>query len=166
VLHIGEIVSMLEITPNGIWSWDYSISDDEGFITQIDSRTFREACEFALGQDTYTIRRDGLMSGMFRLRSGEDLVASAEKPSAFHRRFIITSADESSYELIAESAFGRRFLVNDDSGPAGYIEPLGIFTRKARAELEPAIPDPIRIFMIWLTLMMWRRATNTASSSS
>ena len=35
--------------------------------------------------------------------------------------------------------------------------PEGLFTRRARINLPEELPLPVRVFMIWLTVILWKR---------
>ena len=62
----------------------------------------------------YMVYREGLTSGAFILELDGTVLARAEKPSAFHRAFLIEHAGKQ-YTLRAKSAFRRAFLLLDGS---------------------------------------------------
>jgi hypothetical protein len=55
------------------------------------------------------------------------------------------------------SSFGRAFVLMDGSRQIGSIEPASALTRKAMAGLPDSWPLPVRAFLIWLTMIQWRR---------
>ena len=38
-------------------------------------------------------------------------------------------------------------------------------SRKARVELPDELPLPVRVFVLWLVLLMWKRESDAAASS-
>ena len=62
-----------------------------------------------------------------------------------------------SYTLESRSAFRRAFVLLDGSRQIGSIEPTSAFTRGAMADLPETWPLPVRAFVIWLTMIQWRR---------
>jgi hypothetical protein len=45
----------------------------------------------------------------------------------------------------------------DESQEIGSIERTTVFSREAMADLPDAWPLPVRAFVIWLTMIQWRR---------
>jgi hypothetical protein len=68
------------------------------------------------------------------------------------------------YILTAASALGRKFVLMDGPEEIGSITPQGFLNQRARVDLPEHLPLPFRIFTIWLTLIMWNREAETASS--
>lgn len=62
------------------------------------------------------------------------LLARAEKPSVFRREFVIHHV-------------GREFTLAQKHA----------FTRTAAASLPHELPLPVRMFIVWLTMISWRR---------
>jgi hypothetical protein len=102
------------------------------------------------------------MSGAFILRQGDLELARAEKPSAFHRSFDVVH-DGRSYTLGAESALRRKFVLKENGEAVGSVSPLNAFTRKCIVDLPTSIPLPVRVFMIWLVILLWKRDSDTAA---
>ncbi len=119
---------MLTAVPRSLFSWDYEIHEDGRHIATIDLSWFREGGEIEMAGEVFQIGRESLMSGEFFLRRNGRNVASAIKPSMFHRRFDIRHGGEE-YSLRAASIFERRFVLERAGIPVGENRPLGIFTR-------------------------------------
>jgi hypothetical protein len=107
----------------------------------------------------YSAYREGWMRGDFLLERNGSVIARAEKPSAFLRKYLIRYADRE-YMLGATSAFGRKFALLSGSREIGSITPVSCFRRGATADLPDTLPLHLRAFIIWLTMVQWRRERN------
>ena len=125
-------------------------------MADVDISWWREQGTLTVEGVRYQMSRDGWMSGAFLLEREGSLVARAEKPSAFSRKFLVRYGDRE-YTLRGRSAFRRAFVLLDGSRQIGSIEPTGALTRKAMADLPASWPLPVRAFVIWLTMIQWRR---------
>jgi len=67
------------------------------------------------------------------------------------------------YVLGAESAVRRKFVLNENGETVGSVSPLNAFTRKCLVDLPVDIPLPVRVFMIWLVIILWKRDSDTAA---
>jgi len=104
------------------------------------------------------------MCGAFILESSGSIMARAEKPSAFRRSFIIDYRDKQ-YTLRAASALRRSFLLLDGDIKIGSLSPEGIFTRRTSVDLPAELPLPVKVFIIWLTVILWKRDSNSAAAA-
>ncbi|MBM3470135.1 MAG: hypothetical protein FJX73_05000 [Armatimonadetes bacterium] len=102
--------------------------------------------------------------GDFVLESGGAVLARAEKPSAFRRSFVIEHEGRR-YTLRSRSAFLRAFVLLDGSAEVGSITPEGMLTRRADVTLPLDLPLPVRVFIIWLVLILWRRDDDSSGTT-
>jgi hypothetical protein len=115
---------------------------------------------FAIDGATYRVYREALLSGPFVLEGQGGVVARAEKPSVFRREFVIRHAGHE-YTLRPRSLWQRAFVLFDGSREIGSVAPKSAMTRKAAADLPDDLPLPVRAFIVWLTLISWRRAQSS-----
>jgi hypothetical protein len=101
------------------------------------------------------------VSGAFILESAASVLARAEKPSSLRRSFIIEHSG-TQYTLCAKSVFRRAFLLLDDSTQVGSISPEGIFTRRARVDLPEELSLVVKVFIVWLAVILWKRESDSA----
>jgi hypothetical protein len=153
----------IEIVPMSWFSWNFRVLQNESPLAEIDIASWREKGLLAVGGSTYKVYREGLMSGRFVLEANGTEMASAEKPSALRRSFTVRY-DDRAYELRAESAFRRTFVLLEQGVQIGSIAPTGLFTRKATVNLPAALPLPVQVFLIWLTLILWKRDSDSAAA--
>ena len=71
-----------------------------------------------------------------------------------------------SYTLKKESVIGRSFVLLENDIPAGSIQPEGFLTRKAAAGLPDDMPMPVKVFILWLAILLWRREANAQAAAA
>lgn len=163
-IEIG-VREMLELVPKNMFSWDFWVVQDGTEIALIDQSLWQEKGEFAVDGATYKVYREGLMSGEFILEGEGKPLAKAEKPSAFFRSFKVTYEGKN-FEWKARSAFGRGFVLLDGDTEVGSVTPESMFGRKAAAVLPEEFPMPVKVFMMWLAIILWERAAKESSSNA
>ena len=153
---------MLMVVPKW-FSWTFSVLDGEDSVAKsVDLSWWSDKGQLTVEGVTYTARRTGVMSGPFVLESATGVVARATKPSAFRRSFIVEHAGRQ-YTLRATSSLRRQFILLDASTRIGSISPEGIFTRRAAVDLPSTLPLTVRVFIIWLTVTLWKHEANAAA---
>ena len=155
---------MLKVISKSWFSWDYIVTDGASPIAEIDVSWWREEGVLTVHGSTYDVYREGLISGAFLLESDGSILARAEKPSAFRRSFEL-ECGKKIYMLRAASAFRRKFVLIDGDREVGEISPDGVFTRRATADLPEDIPLPVKVFIIWLVVILWKRESDSASAT-
>jgi hypothetical protein len=150
---------MLTAVPKQWFSWDFTVTEGSQAVADIDISWWREKGVLTVDGVDYRVYREGMMSGDFILESAGSVLARAQKPSAFYRSFEIAS-EGMRYTLRAESAFRRTFLLLDGDRKVGSVSPEGVFTRRAIVDLPPALPLALRVFVIWLAVILWKRASD------
>ncbi len=154
---------MLRAIPVSWFSWDFNIFNDDKPLALIDQAWVREAGELVLDGARYKVYREGYFGGAFVLEADGGVVARAVKPSAWRRAFEVEHGNKR-YTLKAKSSWGRSFELLDGLTTIGSMRPDSCFTRKAGADFPDSIPLPVRIFMVWLTLLMWKRDSDSAAA--
>jgi hypothetical protein len=147
---------MLQIAPTHWFSWNCTVSDESRRVADIRLNWMREKGVLTIEDQTYRVYREAWMSGAFVIEHAGSVIAQAEKPSMFRRELVIRHAGRE-YTLRPASIFGRRFVLLQGSRQIGSLTPRGVFTRKAAADLPHDLPLPVRIFIVWLTVISWRR---------
>lgn len=155
---------MLIAIPKRWFSWDFTVMDGAQAVGAIDMSSWREKGVLTVEGTDYRVYREGLMSGDFILESHDRVLARARKPSAFRRAFIVEHAD-TQYTLRAKSALGRAFELLDRDAVVGTLTPSGIFTRRAAIHLPEHMPLSLRVFIIWLAVIIWKREAEGATTA-
>ena len=155
---------MLTAIPKNWYSWGFSLEGPgEQAIARLVVSGWRERGSVVVDGRTYTIRRDGRL-GPFTLTAPDgSVVASAVKPSAFRREFEVSQPGAPSYVLKAVTPLRREFVLRRDGVRVGSIAPVSWWRRRARVELAEALPRPLEAFLVWLTLLLWKRDSEMAA---
>jgi hypothetical protein len=106
----------------------------------------------------------GWLSGLFVIEGDGTVLAQADKPNALTRRFEVTYGNHT-LALTAQSPFTRAFGVYDSENQIGGIYPNHCFTRKTTIDLPDDIILPVKAFLFWLVVLMWRRTAHNRSHS-
>ena|SRR5271157_3624054 len=148
---------MLALVPHNVLSWDFSVLRDGSPVAEIDVSWFREKGTLTVDGVQYPVYREHLMSGAFILEFNGTQLARAEKPSALFRCFLVKHAGQT-YTLKAETALFRKFVLLENDREVGSITPEGPIIRNAMVDLPDNLPLPVQVFLIWLTVILWKRA--------
>jgi hypothetical protein len=150
---------MLTAKPQSWLNWDFTLVRNGESLADIDLSFWREKGGFTVADTSYRTYREGLLSGAFILEANGAVVARAHKPSAWTRRLVI-DFDGTELELRPQSAFGRGFQLVRNGRAIGSLVPQGFLSRRISIELPDDLPLPIRTFLVWLVVMLWRRDAN------
>jgi len=151
-----EAQMRLEVAPTHWYSQDFTVEQQSRRVAEVDVSWWCEKGELTIEGIRYQVYRESWLRGRFVLERDRSVIARAEKPSAFFRTYLIRYSDRD-YTLEPRSAFRRAFVLRDGSRQIGSIEPTSAFTRGAMADLPDTWPLPVRAFVIWLTMIQWRR---------
>lgn len=155
---------MLSLEPKNWFSWDFRVLDGDEELALIDYRWFRERASFSIGGRDFDVRRTSVVHGTFVLEHSGVVLAEASKPSTFRRTFEIT-AGEQQYRLVASTVFGRAFDLWHAGAAIGRISPKSPWGRAATADLPAALPREMQVFVIFLVLVLWKRAASAGGGS-
>ena len=133
---------MLQVAPTHWYSDDFTVHHASQQVADVDMSFWRAEGLLTAEGVRYRVCRESWMSG-----------------SAFFRTYLVHYGDRQ-YTLRARSAFRRAFVLFDGSRQIGSIEPVNAFTNKATAGLPDGWLLPVRAFVIWLTIIQWRREKN------
>ena len=140
----------------------YSIDRDGAQIGEIECSRLWEGATITLGGTSYTAARDGRMSGAFYIEKNGNRLASADKPSARKPLFTVRAGDRV-FTLEKASTFARTFILTEGDRQVGSIAPIGWLGRKCKADLPDDLAPEIQAFVIWLAIIMQRRAAAQAT---
>jgi len=155
---------MLELEPTRWYSWAFTVADGGEPLGTLDISAWRERGDVTLAGQTFTIARKGFVSSDFRLESGGTVVATATKPSVFRREFAVTFSGRT-LRLRPRTAWGRALVLQEGEREVGDVRPRGMWTRRATATLPDTLPQPVRLFVLWLAVLLWKRDDEAASAT-
>ena len=145
----------MKAIPKHSFSWHFTLMDGPRTLAQLDTSWWREKGTLTIEGVEHRAYRESLM-GHFVLESGGATVARATKPSVFQRKFVIMH-NGVQYTLRSQSPFRRSFAVLQGDTKIGSIAPEGVFTRKADVDLPKDLPLRLKAFILWLTVLLWKR---------
>lgn len=148
--------------PRSALSWTFDLLQDGEPQVEVVVNSFREKGFVRIRSKEYRVHREGLLTGPFVLVDGLRTVATADKPSAFKRRLDI-DFERRRFVFKADSAFYRAMTLYENDAPIGSIEPQSAFSRKADLHLPDDLPQALQGFLLWLTLVLWRRQQESSS---
>ena len=156
---------MLRIEPTRWFSWAFTVDDDGKPLGTIDISVWRERGNLTMAGRTFTIVREGFISGDFRLESDGTVVATATKPSAFRREFAVTFSGRT-LRLRPRSVWGRALVLHEGEREVGGIRPRTMWSRRATGTLPDTVPVPVRLFVLWLAMLIWKRDDDDAGAAA
>lgn len=154
---------MWKAVPVGCCSWSFRIEDQAGVLAHIDMAWVRESAELTIDGERYRARKTSAFGGLFELTRGGVVVATACKRK-MSRAFDVQAGDRS-FELSALRIFGRAFGVFENGQQTGCMNPVSIWGRTSDVHLPGDVPREVQVFLIWLVLILWRRAASSAAAA-
>jgi hypothetical protein len=149
-------VARFEAESPRLVSGDFDLAwAEEGRTVSVDFRRLRERASFAIGEDRYSCRRTGLIGWDYRLGTEEGEIAAARRDLLF-RGFRLRHGAEQ-YELRSRSRGWTPYFLLRDGRRIGRIDRLTARARRVQGELPVALPEPVRIFVVYLAIVAWRR---------
>ena len=137
------------------FSSDFDVREAERHLAHADVSAWREKGILTIGGVGHRVYREGLRGDFLLERDGR-VLARATKPSALRHRVLIRH-DDRTYELDKRSFWTRTFVVRSGHTEIGTLSLTSAWRRHAAVELPEQWPLPLKIFAIWLTVILWRR---------
>jgi hypothetical protein len=150
---------MLSCFPQSLCSWDFRVVGVSAGPAILTFDFFTEQGVLASGDDHFSVRKHGFLSGHWSLERGNDTCGDAKKPSAMFRSFDLR-VGKFRFFVKAQSAFVRSYDILADEALVGTIRPAHAFTRRAFIECDSSVPELAQLFAFWLVALTWRRAAN------
>lgn len=145
----------LELVSPRVVSGDFEVRRAFREPVQVEYWRVRERASFDMGGRGYLCRRTGLLGWDFRLLEDGGELAAARRNLTLRRFVIQHGTDE--LELRSGSAGWTPFILFRDGRPIGRLDRRSPRGRSALAELPADLPEPLRIFVIYLAVVAWRR---------
>jgi len=147
---------MLEAIPLNWFSCDFLLKDQEETIANIDISLWREKGVITIDHEEYRVNREGILSSAFILWRDNEIFARAEKPNALSRQIVIEHG-ELKFTLRPRHVLSRSFMLIGEKGIIGNLSPKRLLSRRMKINFSDTVPIPIKMFVIWLTIILWRR---------
>ena len=134
-------------------------------VARADLSNWRETAKLEVGETRYEAHSKGRAGKEFVLEKEDGwVVAVTQKPSVWRNRFVFEHAGNR-YELKKESTWGSAFVLwRDGVGSVGSVRSKGFFKREWIVELPEELPLEVRVFIVWLMALLWKRAASAAAA--
>jgi hypothetical protein len=156
---------MLEAIPKSWFSWNFKINEGSKKVADLDISSWREKGELRINGVDYVVFRKGTFRPTIILEQSNTKLAKATRSSIFRHSFLIET-DGKQYTLEKRSFVGRKIILKNDLGEIGSVSPKGFLSRRAIVDLPENMELPLRIFVIWLALFLWKRESGSSAGSS
>ena len=153
---------MLQLEPTRWFSWAFTVADDGRPLGTLEV-SWRERGQVHVAGQTFAVVRKGFASSEFRLESGGTVVATATKPSVFRREFAITFSGRT-LRLRPRSAWGRALALHEGEREVGDVRRRA-WSRRATATVPETLPLPVRFFVLWLAVLIWKRDDDASAAT-
>jgi hypothetical protein len=124
-------------------------------IARLEIETLRERGRITAGGSTYLCRARGIPPWSFELRGEEGLIASARRGLTFRR--VAIAAGERELVLETDSWSWSPLWLREGSATVGRVERTSARGRSGSAELAADLPEPVKLLIIFLATLAWRR---------
>ena len=151
---------MLYAEPHSSLSWDFTVYENGAYVAEVDLAWIRERAVVTIKEIDCDVYREGV-NGAFVLAVDGYVLMRAKKTSVFSSSFDVTY-EERAYHLKKKGLFSRAFELWEGRTLVGTITPKGIFSRKMDADLPGDLPLVVRVFILWLVILLWKRAASSS----
>ncbi|MCU0571118.1 MAG: hypothetical protein MUF49_31705 [Oculatellaceae cyanobacterium Prado106] len=148
--------SVLQVTPNHWLTWNCRVVAQRQSVATLRFSNWGEAGELNIQNYLYQLYREDRLSKNYYLADQLKCIAIAQKPNPLFRQFFVKEGDRR-YELKATSAIGRQFILQEYGQIIGSLYPAHCLSRKVIVDLPESIPLSVKLFMVWLMLLLWKR---------
>ncbi|MFC1661571.1 hypothetical protein ACFL3S_08995 [Gemmatimonadota bacterium] len=147
--------------PRRWFSSDYRILEGDREVTHLHLRLLRDRGVFEVEGKEYRIDVEGFFLGRFELLDGTTVLARAERK----KRKIEVRTGGHRITLEPRGWLARSFDVRITTGSLGSICSLGWAGFSAEADLPAELALPLRVFLVYLVLVTWRRRAAFAAAA-
>lgn len=157
-------MTTMTIEPKHWYSWDFDARGEDGVSIDFDLSHWREKGVITVDGVEHRVFREGWMSGDFVMERDGQAIVRAEKPSAFRNAFIV-SVEGRQYTLRKKSFARRAFVLMQGDTEVGSLAPDTFWKRRATVSLPADLPAPVRAFITWLAIILWKREADAAAAA-
>lgn len=157
-------MAVLHAEPMGWFSSSARLLAGDEELTELGITAFKSRGRFILDGEEFAIEPKGFFQTTALLKKGTAILARAEKPSAFRRRFEISSAG---HRLVLESRSwtGRDYVLLLGNQEVGWVKREGMTGKKLRLEFPDEVPVFLQVLLAYLVLVQAKREAAAAAGS-
>lgn len=153
---------VLHAKPQGLFSLVTLLKQNGEEVAAINLKVLREAGTLSVADRSYSMEREGRLSGDFILKDGAGtVIVRANKPSIWKNRYVVTFGNLK-FELAKTSAWKQGFSLLWNGDSLGTIHRPRWYSREAEIALPDSLPLEVRAFVFWLVMVQWNREAGAA----
>lgn len=158
------MTSRLRVEAESVFGSRFVVRQDQREVARL-RLAWRDRGEIDLDGVALEVTSGGFFSTTWRLNVGGRAVAKAQK-RAFSGRVVEVDHGGDSYALKIAGFFSRTWELRRGSQVLGRVRAASLWTRAQEAEFDESVDPQLRMFALWLVLVMRRRASRSSGSSS
>ena len=136
--------------------WDYLFHEGTQQVAFLSANGFRRNAKARIGETEYDVAREGAFSGKFFIKSGDSLLAAAERKELIRHLYIITCGD-AQFTFKLTSFWKGSFGLFEKDKEAGSIARESLFSKTTILKFPTNFTLPSAVFLFWLVLLSRRR---------
>lgn len=152
----------LEAVPKGWLSGGLVVESKGQPVADISGKWWPNTAVITIDDVRFDVSCKGFLHWTYELRTEDVLVASATSRGWFRTVFDIRHGEEE-YELSFASGWGSVFQLKSGSRHLGELSMKKWFSQRVQIDLDPMLPLPLRLFVLWVAVSIWRAQAAAAS---
>ncbi|MFT7464595.1 MAG: hypothetical protein ACI9EF_002951 [Pseudohongiellaceae bacterium] len=147
---------MLIAQPVSLLSRSYLVTDIHGErVAELAISLIKEGARLLMDDKVFRIEREGLVSGPWQLKEGNEVRLEASPVAMIKGRFEM-SVKGASLELAPIDGSSKGFtVVGPDWNDLGTISKPSLLSRRLKIELSELVPQQAQLFFLFLSLVLW-----------
>ena len=153
----------LHAAPIRWFSNDFRVTADGREICCLDFAALRTRGHFEVDGVRYDVTAEGIVPQRLKLERDGRMLAEAARDGVFTNAYTVRAEDRTL--TLRGSLMRRPFDVSHGDLRIGAIRPVRFFGRSAIAEFTAPLPLHLQVFLLAVTLLVWRKRARAESSS-
>ena len=155
---------MITATRSGFGWRNIELRDESGRVAEIVFSAWSAKAEIRAEGITFEARKLGVFKPGYQLLRGSQEVARVS-PVGFWRRPWDLHWNSSTLRFKPRNLWTRRFIILDGETEVGSVGLKGIWNNQLIGQFPSNMNPPLQAFLVWLCVVLWRRASAGAAAS-
>ncbi len=147
---------MLRLHKTRMSSKEYAVEQNGVQVASLRRSRWRDSGEIAVQETHLSVHRRGMMKDVFKLKSGGSVLAEVRQDKPL-RHDLSFDYGEQSYKIRRTGWLRKVLMVESNGQVIGNVTPRGHLVSTAIEELPSEWPVPIKVFLMWIALVLWDR---------
>jgi len=151
-------VATWTVTRRGWFSRTYGVLDEQGNeVGELRHPTWQDQGAVVTGGVEYAVSTERVLGVLFVLGQPGAVVANGVLRDELPQRPASIAHGERQYSLEAGLRWDRELFLFEKETRVGRLTRRGIFSRHIEADLPAEILPCVRLFIVWLAILYWKR---------